>query len=81
MKPVLPEFKKGVPITAPEQMLQTIAVLAFHLAVEMDYHYEDEDSPKLQEEVAALEMATATLLLAGLIAPDAVHHSIERFMA
>jgi hypothetical protein len=43
-------------------------------------HYEDEDSPKLIEEVAALEMAAATLFIAGLLPPKVIHHSIERFM-
>lgn len=80
MKPILPEFKKDAPINSPEHMLATIAVLAYHLAIELDMHYEDEDSPKLVEEVAALEMASATLFVAGLIAPKVVHHSIERFM-
>jgi len=80
MKPALPEFKTGVRIDEPEQMLQTIAVLAYHLAIELDLHYEDEDARKLQEEVAALEMANASLALSGSRAPDVVHHSINRFM-
>lgn len=81
MKPALPEIKKGIPITKPAQMVQTIAVLAYHLAIELDLHYEDEDAPKLQEEVAALEMANASLILSGSRVPDVVQHSINRFMA
>jgi len=80
MKPNLPEFSKDAPLNSPEHMLATISVLAYHLAIELDMNYEDEDSPRLTEEVAALEMAAATLFISGLLPSKVVHHSIERFM-
>ena len=79
MMPALPNPNSEIPLNDPEQMLRTIAVLAFHLAVELDYHYEDEDSSKLTDELAALRVAAETLHREGVTPPEAVVHSLSRF--
>lgn len=70
----------GFEIDSRERLLDLISKLAKHLAIELDYHYEDSDARSLVDRSRALESATAILFLNGKLVPDVVHHTTERFM-
>jgi 3-dehydroquinate dehydratase len=76
IKPGLPESST---INSQEDLYAIIATLAYHLAVEMDMRYEDEEAELVADMNEALIAATAVLLMGGYIAPSVVHHTIERF--
>lgn len=80
MTPATKHEVEGWDLNARADLLQLISELARHLAVELDYHYEDSDARHLLEQAAALENAAAVLLSNGYFAPDVVIHAVERFM-
>lgn len=80
MTPAFKHEPEGGPLNTRADLVQLISDLARHLAVELDYHYEDEDARHLLEQMLALENASAVLLLNGYLAPEAVTHAVERFM-
>ncbi len=62
-----------------QNMLSLVDELSRLLAVELDYHYEDEDAEFIGSGVECL-IAASTLLKANGLAPsDACSHSIRRF--
>ena len=80
MTPAFKNEPEGGPLNTRADLVQLISELARHLAVELDYHYEDDDARHLFKQTLALENASAVLLLNGYLAPDAVTHVVERFM-
>ena len=79
MTPAFKREPEGGPLNTREDLVRLISDLARHLAVELDYHYEDEDARHLLSQMLTLENAVGVLLLNGCLAPKVVYHVTERF--
>lgn len=62
-----------------ERQLQLIEALARHLAIELDFHYEDHDASKLIDEIEVLTTAYEMLKSEAITAPDVVREVLGRF--
>jgi len=57
MTPAFKRGSEGGPLNTREDLVRLISDLARHLAVELDYHYEDDDARHPIEPLLALENA------------------------